>query len=362
MEIKKHEQESHFSIWLIASILLHFFILLIIFFWYLENRIQQHLFKKNNHVIPLSPLSMAPQQIQKENNQKTAIVWKDLKKPKPEPKPEPIYTLILGRKAVTEPEQQTPEKKDKATDTSLKIEKSEQKSAQKSAQKPEIKQEPVQPTKQKRLQQESIEKTKELGSIPIQKSIDQSIAKTRSQRFLDLKEKLLQNPKESKKSLSEQNVEPFEINIHSSNNKTESSDPTIVKKKITLQDLKLGFSKFLQKGNNDILIQQGNTNQPPDAKALRMITYNQQLARTMVEAIHTHHRYHLVQNIHGLRPICQLTIQRNGTFVSYSLVRTSGNDIFDQIVQESLESIKLYPPVPNHISGDTFSAVWTFIH
>lgn len=346
MEIKKHEQESHFSIWLIASILLHFFILFIIFFWYLENRIQQHLFKKESHVIPLSPLSMAPQQIQKEKNQKTAIVWKDLKKPKPEPKPEPIYTLIPGRKAVTEPEQQMPEKKDKATDAPSKIEK----------------QEPVQPTKQKSLQQESVKKPEPLESTPLQKPIDQPIAKTRSQRFLNLKEKLLQNPKESTESLEEQNIESFAINTHSSNNKTEGSDPTIVKKKITLQDLKLGFSKFLQEGNNDVLIQKGNTNQPPDAQALRLITYRQQLARTMREAINAHHRHHLVQHVHGFNTSYRLTIKRNGAFESFSLLRKSGNDILDQIVQESLESIKLYPPVPNYISGDTFSEVWTSMH
>ncbi len=346
MEIKKHEQESHFSIWLIASILLHFFILFIIFFLYLENRIQRHLFKKDSHVIPLSPLSMSPQQIQKEKNQKTAIVWKDLKKPKPEPKPEPIYTLIPGRKAVTEPEQQTPEKKDKATEAQSKIEK----------------QEPVQPTKQKSLQQESIEKTEPLESTPHQKPIDQPTEKSRSQRFSDLKEKLLQPSKNITESLSEQNIEPFEINIHSSNNKTESSDPTIVKKKITLQDLKLGFSKFLQEGNNDILIQKGNTNQPPDAQALRLISYKQQLAKTMREEINAHHRYYLVQHIQGFNVNYRLTIKRNGAFESYVLVKKSGNDLLDQIVQESLESIKLYPPMPNYISGDTFSVLWTYLH
>lgn len=363
MELKKQEHESQFSVWLIASILFHLLILLIIFLWYVEQTIQRHFMKKEPQAIPLT---MTKEQLQRHQQQEaekkknTPVLWKDLKKPDKDL----VYTLMPGRKAVTEPEQEQekpsqPEKKSEALPkVEPKPEPKVEKQIQEQIKQPEPK--PVQPTPKKQEQvptQQTIEQFP-----PTQKAVSIPTPKSKSQRFTDLKENLLQHPKQHQEQLIDPTEQPIEIASTPAGNKPKSNDPTILKNKITLQDLKLGFSKFLQEGNNDILMQQGNTNQPPDAQALRLITYKQQLAHTMRDAIVTHHRYYLVQNLHGTKTTYNLTIKRNGAFDSLTMLNSSGHPNLDTIIKEALESIKLYPAVPNHISGETFSAAWTFLH
>lgn len=427
MVSKKEEQDIQFLLWLFTSIFLHILLLLILLIFYFQSSIKDLFIKKH----PLATQRLTPEQLEQykqqqellqqlkkeeEEKKKAPILWKDLKKPKPQI----TYDLIPGRQAVTE-EKKTPEDKEpptqqkpktieeKKTDTeptskpdkaalekikpptdskSKPVERKDpspeqtqnhkkspqekepfqKKSITQSVQKPqqpipldsdkkgsikkhtdiEQKQLPI-PSPQENITPES--------SAPI---IEQKPQKTVEQRHDEIKNKLLQETEERYKQ-----EEPFQLSekmISQERQMNSTKNPTIVKQKVTLQDLKLGFAKYMQEGNNDILIQRGNTNQPPNAQALRLITYDQQQGRTIVNAIASHHQYKLVENTRGTQLTFRITIDRSGKLLDLIFIKSSGNEILDKIVIESLQGIKLYPKLPEYIAGDTYSKLWTFLH
>ena len=369
MELKKEqEQDLKFSLWFIASILLHFLIILIILFWYFNTSLQR--------MFTLKPIKEQPLEIPQEAK-KNPVLWKDLKQPAK--KEDLQYTLIPGRKAVTEADQQkttedkTTPKEDPSTNTAQKtIDQSQQTPPQQidtqKKQQEQSKSQELQkletPRKGSDLAWPSVQEktTKRTIAAPdMSKKTEPAPAKTAQQRHDEIKEKLLRDAlfKLAPKN-SDQEQPP--ITTAQASKKTDPSAPTIVKNKITLKDLQLGFSKFMQEGNNDILVQRGNTNQTPDAQALRLITYQQQLGKTIVEAVHVHHQYHLIQHIKGLRPQFTITIDRSGKLKEFTLVSSCGNELFDKILTEAIQAVRLYPALPQHITGDTFSQTWVFLH
>lgn len=392
MELKKQEQDLQFSIWLIASIFLHILLIIIILFWYFQTSLQRLFLKKKPEQIQKKLTDQQLLQLKKEEARKNPILWKDLKKP--EKKEDIQYTLIPGRQAITESKSENTEKspepqKEKQLTESIakkaepKKEKQitpEQKTTQAKENQPEQSKQDVQSKEQEHPTEKPVKQSKKRPSwSPMQEKINQQntfqtqnaktqavhqqiTPKTSEERHDDLKEKLL---KEAKLKAEQQILEAknqIALAESQSTQKTNTNNPSIVKNKITLKDLQLGFSKFMQEGNNDILLQKGNTNQSPDAQALRLITYQQQFARTMREAIVTHHQYHLVEHVRGTRPTYTITIDRSGKLLDFQLMTSSGNELLDRIMKEALQTVRLYPALPQHITGDTFSHAWTFLH
>ncbi len=382
MEFKKQEQDLQFSIWLIASIFLHILLIIIILFWYFQTSLQRLFLKKRPEAIQKKLTDQQLLQLKKEEARKDPILWKDLKKP--EKKEEIQHTLIPGRQAITEsiPEStQKPSEQQKEKQSAKSIaKKTEEKTALPKKHQLEKPKQDIQTKEQKQKKEDPVKQSKKKPSwSPIQEKTNQQNAfqntnlklqppsqevnqKTTEERHDVLKERLLKEAKLKAEQLIQEAKDQIIIAESQTAQKTNNNNPTIVKNKITLKDLQLGFSKFMQEGNNDILLQKGNTNQPPDAQALRLITYQQQFARTMREAIITHHQYHLVQHVRGTRPTYTITIDRSGKLLDFQLVTSSGNELLDKIMKESLQEVRLYPAMPQHLTGDTFSHAWTFLH
>jgi len=390
METKKQERDLQFLLWFIASILLHILIVILFLFWYFETSLQRHLYKKHPEINPAKQL--LPQHLQQDPAKKAPVLWKDLKKP--EPKEDLQYTLIPGRQAITESESENtekshePKKEQQSTEpitkkTETKKEEQitpEHKTTQQKEIQPEQSKQDVQAKKQELPTEKPVKQSQKRPSwSPLQEKINQQnvfqnkniksqitsqqiTPKTTEERHDDLKEKLLKEAKIKAEQQIQEAKNQITLAESQGTQKTNTNNPSIVKSKITLKDLQLGFSKFMQEGNNDILLQKGNTTQSPDAQALRLITYQQQFARTMREAIVTHHQYHLVEHVRGTRPTYTITIDRSGKLLDFQLMTSSGNELLDKIMKESLQTVRLYPAMPQHLTGDTFSHVWTFLH
>ena len=307
MNVKKKEQESLLKTWIAASILLHLLILLLAFFWYLQDILKQKLaFRMQDKEATATPVTPSPPK-------------KQLMQQHPA-----TYTLIPGKKAVTTPTTTTP---------------SDEKEKQ---------------TTQK--QEHIIEKPPIEKEQPITSQSKFSIPKpTQKQELTPLE--LLQKKLKKEAALSEEKKEKEPAKLQPQSDQ----DPTIQKPKVTLQDLKLGFSKFLhQEGNNDLLIQHGKK-EPNDPQALKFITYNQQLARCMREAILTHEKWKNITHQHGKRIQFTLTIDRSGKLIDLQLRQSSTDRLLDQVTMEALKSIKLYPPLPKHITQDPYTMPWTLL-
>ncbi|MBM17461.1 MAG: hypothetical protein CL947_00135 [Epsilonproteobacteria bacterium] len=308
MELKKQKYEQQLKNWIIASILLHLFMFIVIFFLYLEQ-------------------SMHPTTF---HNEHTSTTSKDLQaiQFKPLPKEQqPTYTLIPGRKAVTESEQ-----------TQLKPQQSQAQSKQEEQQ--------VQESPQK-VEQPPIKHNK---TIPIKK--------TMPQRHQTMKQQLLESKLEPNSTTQDFKHDHLLEEKTDITKKIDTDEPTITKKKISLQDLKLGFAKFLNEGNNDVLIQHGNTNQSPDTQSLRHITYNRQIAKTIQEAFTAHSQYNTLPYIRGKKVLVSMSLERNGKLIESQIHQGSGNDLFDKVILESIQSVNLYPPVPKHITTIPHKMSW----
>ncbi len=311
MELKKKEHESQFSVWIAASVLLHLLILLIIFLWYIGHIFHRHFMQK--------------QQPSTETIQKPLDQKKDLQM-KPQD-PSVSYTLMPGRKAITTPLQTNqPETK-----------KEEPIPEQKETPTPPIKPSTIELPKQDNKAQNAFKANKEIS--PLEK----------------LKQQLTKPVEQDHASLEKPE------NQENKNTADTTKEPTIQKKKVTLQDLKLGFSKFMQEGNNDILIQHGTNNQPPDAMALKLITYRKQVAHTMRDAIFAHNQWHLITNQRGKYITLVLSLNREGKPIRTEIAQESNDTLLNKIVLEALQDIKLYPPVPKHIPEDPYTQPWKLL-
>lgn len=135
------------------------------------------------------------------------------------------------------------------------------------------------------------------------------------------------------------------------------------KRLISFQDTKLGFDNSVPTiGNNPHLIQQGRTFETPDAVSLKHLTYYNQCAEMMKTAIATHPQRHLRVYPTGKRFLFAITVDRTGRQLSLSVVQGSGDSILDRILIESVQSIALFPQIPNFIEDNPFTMRWTFLH
>lgn len=318
MEVERKHHTPQLSSWIKRSALLHAIVIIILFLWYLQQQVVSILNK--DHV---------KDQVQTQSalDKKKLMNLRD---------PATTYTLVPGRKAVTD---QTPS----ASKTPEKTEEI----------KPEVVKQPFETTQTKPLPIE----LPDIKSSKILKKAEKKIFdKPKQLSSLEKLEQSLRKPSiqdQIQEEQPEQKVDPSK----------EEKDPTIAKKKVSLQDLKLGFSKFWNdEGNNDVLRQKGNSNQPPDAQALKAITYKQQVARAMVAAVQDHPLFNQAQRKPFSKTSFSLTIDRDGTNLHSQLLQSCGNSLLDKIVMESVQNIKLYPPIPKHIPDNPLSCNWNFIH
>lgn len=135
------------------------------------------------------------------------------------------------------------------------------------------------------------------------------------------------------------------------------------KSRMSLKDLSIGFDNYRKNiGNSQYLIQQGNTTAAASGESLKLITYNNQFAKTMIGSIRTHPQYQLIQYARGKQTVIAITIDRQGKLLNLSLIASSGDTNLDKIMIESIQSAGLYPAVPSFIPDDPFFQQWTIFH
>ncbi len=133
--------------------------------------------------------------------------------------------------------------------------------------------------------------------------------------------------------------------------------------RMSLKDLQIGFDNYRKNiGNSQYLIQQGNTSAAADGQSLKMITYNNQFAKTMIGSIQTHPQYQAIQYNRGKQIVVYITIDRQGTLLDLKVIAGSGDTLIDKIMVESIQSAGLYPAVPSFVLDDPFSQRWTILH
>ncbi len=384
MEPKAKEQESRFSIWLTTSMLLHLLFLCIIFIWYLHKKLQEHLLAQKK---PLLVEKIVALPAQKQKN--TAVLWQDKKTiQKPIITPPLIPNLVPGRQAVLqEPKDQqiqatapTAEKQSIATyqqqhqQQQQQIQSAPVQVAASTVQ-PKAPDEPVQllPSKQSTLPLTTVAKNgtfafhqpMPLKIEPVSITDDtakeqKSVIQDQQQSRLDqLKANLFQNKKFDPYA-SQIGFTPANA-IIAAGPKMNGANPTIRTDKITLKDIGLGFSKYMREGNNDILIQQGNTNQPPDAQTLRMLTYHQQVARTFMNAIQSHRTYKPFSEPLRIKPAFTITLDKAGTLLHFTWTQKGSNDSFNDTISKAIPEIRLFPPPPSWIKEDPLTMAWKIV-
>lgn len=298
MELKNKEFNSQLSVWITATILLHILVVLFLLFSYFD-KLLEHKEKINETKLT----SFNAEQIA----QQKAMQLKD---------PSVTYTLIPGKKPTNAQEDLQKTEESKIIEESKKIEQNQIKSYEKS----EI----------------------DLPKFPSLKQFSTHHQdKNRKEQIDQLAKTLVKDQKKS-----------TDINKKNS----------IKKSKISLQDLKLGFSNFLQEGNSQAIIQQGNSNQKPDEQALKVLTYKDQVGSTMVTAVKSHELYHKLSSHKKMSTTFSIHINRSGELLAAKLQQSCGDFTLDNIILESVQRIKLFPPVPDYIPDQMLYQNWNFHH
>lgn len=135
------------------------------------------------------------------------------------------------------------------------------------------------------------------------------------------------------------------------------------KRTISFKDINLGFDHAQQTiGNNANLIQQGKSFETPDAVSLKHLTYYNQCAGMMRTAFATHPQARLRPYPTNKRFLFTVTVDRQGNQIGFRVVTGSGDQMLDKIISESVQSVTLFPQVPNFIEDNPFVMRWTFLH
>lgn len=135
------------------------------------------------------------------------------------------------------------------------------------------------------------------------------------------------------------------------------------KHNVSFKDLNLGFNEQSQTvGNTKYLIQNGLSFDVPDAESMKWITLKNQFAETMISSFRSHPQFYLRKPTGKQTVKFITTTNRQGQLVDLKLYESSKDIILDQIVMESLRSIKLYPQIPTFIKDDIFTQLWVYSH
>ena len=134
-------------------------------------------------------------------------------------------------------------------------------------------------------------------------------------------------------------------------------------REISFKNLNLGFDINAPTiGNNAHMIQQGITFAAPDEVSLKHLTYYHQCAGMMKTAFATHPQVRLRQYATGKKFRFDVTVDRKGNQINFVTIHGSGDMILDRIIQESIQSVSMFPSVPSFITDDPFVMKWTFLH
>ncbi len=341
-EINQHDAIHPIILWILASILFHFLLTVgLITLKFKKIAIPDSINKQNNETYILmddSKQQMMPKPIP--SQQPTPKQPSQQSQPIPEPKQQrhwSDYTLVPGRKGVDEQKIDdptdlqnlpTPQNQGQKTKSSTTAKTNTSKSTD---QKLDVSDQP--PSEPKSTMHHQIEN----------KTINESSSKT-----LNTKEN--QSSAQPKNRIPIQNQNPYDFVPKSS-------------RSISFKDLGLGFDNQYQTiGNNANLIQAGKTFETPDPMALKHLTYYNQCAEMMKTEIAIHHQARLCPYRSGSRFTFKITVDRNGRLLNFRAIQSSGSQILDKVLSESVQSVKLFPPVPKFIIEDPFIMTWTFLH
>lgn len=331
-QYKKKDFIEPIIVWIIASILFHVLLMLGIITLRInsinlpelnKNQAQDHaiLMMDEPKQAPKIPTQQATQPIQPKAQPE---------EPKQaQPKTNPLdFKLIPGRKGIDNQDLQ-----DFTNLDSLPTPENQTKSTPKK----------VEPTNMPKHEPKKLEdETNQLDST----TIDQEKKTTPATQFIDQNGTPTAQPKKKSTPLTEQN--PYEFVPKSTST-------------ISFKDLKLGFNENSPTvGNTPHLLTQGSSLSSPDATALKHITYYSQCATMIQNAFATNPLHRLVAYQRGKRFSFRLQVNREGKNLHVQPVYSSGDPMFDRIVQESVQSIVLFPKVPKFIQDDPFTMNWTF--
>ncbi len=351
----KRDRMHPILIWIIASILLHLLIMLGL------KSIKMHQAKEKNKFLKnISDRAILMLDEPKNKSmQQTALPapQTSIDKKKQEPKPKhklTDFTLIPGRAGIDKQQLDdpanlknlpTPENQHLKKQLENKMPKTDP--LKKEFQEPEdLDKTEIEESPEPTIAQKAIEK---IENIPTALPSSVSIIDQKNEN--KIQEKSTINSKKSKKIRiipNEQN--PYEYTPNPS-------------REISFKNLNLGFDINAPTiGNNAHMIQQGITFAAPDEVSLKHLTYYHQCAGMMKTAFATHPQVRLRPYATGKRFRFDITVDRKGNQINFVTIQGSGDMILDKIIQESIQSVTMFPNVPNFIEDNPFVMKWTFLH
>ena len=82
----------------------------------------------------------------------------------------------------------------------------------------------------------------------------------------------------------------------------------------------------------------------------------------MVRSVQTHHSRRLVPARGQYHMFFKLTVDKSGRQLEFIKIQGTGNELLDRMIQESIESVSLFPTVPTFIKDDPFTMRWHYQH
>ncbi|MCX5923194.1 MAG: TonB C-terminal domain-containing protein [Candidatus Dependentiae bacterium] len=401
MEDHKKETGLHpIVVWIIASILLHLLFIVISIVLRIDEHKKENILKKEmtisakdkQNAIMMLDQPKKPQVISQAQALKQSAIQKPAQPQKAEPKsvtppkpqaPEPpvVHTLIPGRQGVDKQNlidddggAEIP-KKEKSQELPKEVQQPDN-FQKEQAQKQEPKQEENNKEDSSKTSPEKKEFINKEEPITIskkttpanqyqdpEKTIKPDLAKEEllkkdgHEKTIEKNETIENEIPKSLKNLKKLTTDNYDLDPYPFSPKPHS------KSRMSLKDLSIGFDNYRKNiGNSQHLIQQGNTTAAASGQSLKMITYNNQFAKTMLGSIHTHPQYQSIQYVRGKQIVLAVTIDRQGTLLKLDVIASSGDTNMDKIMVESIQSAGLYPAVPSFVPDDPFFQRWTILH
>lgn len=363
MEQRKNTESLHpILVWIIASILFHMLLLLGIITLkmnHIELPQPERINQQDRAILmmdePKQKIMPTPQQVQQ------PIKKESEPKPQPQaqqPKEQPLnYRITPGKKGLDAQQikkmtdlENLPKPQDQITDE----QKSQNQAEQQAKQEEPIEKLPQAP--------EIIEKKEELPQETQLQELEEPDEKATQTRHSSSTTKMIDQ--EMRQSISKK---PMEQETPSRSISQKQNPQDFVPKKqtssISFKDLNLGFNEQIQTvGNSSSLIMNGTNFQVPTGTNLKHITYLNQCADMMVQAVRTHHSRRLVPATGHNHMYFKLSVDKSGRQLEFVKIKGTGNDLLDRIIEESIQSITLFPKVPSFINEEPFTMRWHYQH
>lgn len=128
-----------------------------------------------------------------------------------------------------------------------------------------------------------------------------------------------------------------------------SESPKSKKKKFSLADLKKGFSRFIQQGN-DLASIQGNSEET-NAEGLKKLSYLRQVGHMYMNVEKKYITHIPNNNLIMQDSIVKAVVERSGKVISYALHQSSGDPIIDQYHIDMVKSLGMLPRIPKYLEA-----------